>query len=119
MYKKLERWVGHEFESSTIRTEEYIAFEKDFLGTIKKELRERGIEYVNVGKSHFQCSCIVQNTNTQKYAYFSISDVRFWQDEWSYKILYRTCEGPKDYTGGHNNYCDVESLVNNLERITK
>ena len=119
MKKILKKWLGYQFSSGGITGEDYKLFEKEILSYLKRNLRKEGIEFVNPARNHYCCSCIVQNTTTQKYAYFSISDVRFSQDEWAYKVLYRDCAHEKDWSGGGNRYCAIEDLIDNLIKITK
>ena len=119
MNKKLLKWLDYEFSSNSITGEDYKAFEKDFLGFIKKELKKKEIEFVTPCKNHYECACIIKNLKTNKFAYFSISDVRFFPNEWYYEILYRDCKNEKDWTGGNNRYCNLKDLIDNLEKITQ
>jgi len=45
-----------------------------------------------------------------KYVYLSISDVRFFRNEWYNHILIRSAESERDYCGGHNNYTSLPNL---------
>lgn len=117
--KNLSKWKNHTFTSGGETGQDYKDFQKDFLGYIKKTLRKNGIEFVNPVKGHYQCSCIVKNMLTNKFAYFSISDVRFFKNEWCENILYRTCEHENDWKGGSNHFCTFEDLIENIIEITK
>ena len=119
MEKILRKWLGFQFSSGSVTGEDYKLFEKELLNLLKRNLRKEGIEFVNPVRGHYYCSCIVKNTNTGKFAYFSISDVRFSQDEWAYKVLYRDCAHEKDWSGGSNRYCTIEDLINNIIKITQ
>lgn len=116
--KNLSKWKNHTFTSGGETGQDYIDFQKDFLGHFKRALKKNNIEFVNPVKGHYYCSCIVKNTLTNKFAYFSISDVRFFKNEWCEHILYRTCEHERDWTGGPNCYCTFEDLVENVVKIT-
>ena len=43
-------------------------------------------------------------------AYVSISDVRYFSDEWYNHILIRTAKDEQDYRGGFNNYTTLDGL---------
>lgn len=119
MEKILKKWLGYQFTSGEITGDDYKLFEKEVLNYLKKNLRKEGIEFISPSRGHYEFACIVKNINTEKFAYFSISDVRFWQDEWAYKVLYRDCTHEKDWSGGSNRYCAIEDLIDNLIKITK
>lgn len=109
--KGIEKWVGNKFESSTGLTEEFSQFVRDFKKHILSVLPS-GSELVNWSRGHFEVSGFVKRGD--KFVYFSISDVRFWQDSWNEDILIRTAEHEKDYTGGSN---DSTSLARFQERV--
>ena len=111
---KLLAWAGHEFESSCYKTPEF----KKFASDVKRAIKSPNLAIsFNVG--HFYVSGMVRNAGTGKYAYFSVSDVRFFPDEWKNNVLFRTAEHSADWTGGRNQYCNIQSLVRNLEHITQ
>ena len=114
----IESWLGFQFESSSGLTEEFATFYQDMKGYLKKEL-ESDFELVNVSRGHFEISGFVKNKVTGKYAYLSMSDVRYWQDEWYEHILVRTAEHDKDYTGGSNDYTNLVKLKEHLLLLTK
>ena len=105
---KMENWRDHEFESSCSTTPEFAAFARDF----KKELnRNKGtLDLVNFSRGHFYVSGFLQNRVTHNLVYFSISDVRFFPEDWYNHILIRTAQHDKDYTGGRNFYTTWQEL---------
>ena len=88
----------------------------DYSGMQKKEaLRLRLLAEELVGMlselvKNFEGRFWIQN-NENKYLYISISDVRFWQNEWYNRILIRTAKSEKDYHGGGNNHTTLPELV--------
>ena len=94
----MERWVGFQFES----TDEFAGFARDFKKHILSVLPD-GTELVNWNKNHFEVSGFIKRDS--KYVYFSIRDVRFWQDAWYNDIMVRIAGHEEDYTGGRN--CDT------------
>ena len=113
--KFLNKWEGHVFESSSITTEECKSFYKDFYKWLKEALSGYNCEVVSYTKGHFFVSGFILNKQSNKLAYFSISDLRDYN--WN-RILYRTAEHIKDFTGGSNNYCYLENMAWNIVKIT-
>ena len=77
------------------------------------ELAERvGISNVNMSKikNHYCFSVFIRN-QAGNHLYLSISDVRFWKNEWFNRILIRTAAHEKDYYGGGNNYTSLPDLT--------
>lgn len=114
--KGIEKWLGNIFESSSALTDEFSSFSKDF----KKHLKSiAGIDYeLDFSRSHFDCSGFFKSKKTEKFCYFSISDVRHFPDSWYNNLLVRTAENEKDFTGGSNNYCKLTDLKENIKRLT-
>ena len=106
---KMEKWLGHRFESSCSETEDFKKFASNLRANLKSELSPE-YSIVWFSRGHFYCSACVRHESSQKLMYISIPDVRYWQDEWFSKVLYRTMENEKDYTGGRNNYCNLREL---------
>ncbi|MGN1052334.1 MAG: hypothetical protein ACI4SH_02965 [Candidatus Scatosoma sp.] len=64
---------------------------------------------VNVGKNHYCFSAFIKSAEN-KCVYISISDVRYFSNEWYDHILIRTAENETDYRGGFNNYTSLQDL---------
>ena len=108
--KKSLYLLSFNFESSSIRTEQYLEFHRVF----KRELKEVLKPYckkIEIGKpNHFDISGFFELNDNRIY-YFSLSDLR-WSKE---KILIRTVKDFKDYSGGSNGFIKLDSdFVNNL-----
>ena len=101
-----------------MRTAEFKAFVDSFRKEVNSQLAYLSLELVGFNTMHFCASGFVRNTNTGNLAYFSISDVRFFFDQWYNHVLYRTAKHEKDYSGGMNQYCSLPNLGENLLRIT-
>ena len=92
------------FQSSSGLTPHFKAFARIFKKLIKNELAKMDCELLTFNRGHFYVSGFFQLGN-QIY-YFSVSDVR---DNWGTpKMLYRTATSIKDYTGGSNQYVNIE-----------
>jgi cysteinyl-tRNA synthetase len=114
----MERWLNNSFESSSGLTPEFATFAKDFKKAITDSIKDN-FELVNWSRGHFEVFGFLKNKTTEKMVYFSISDVRYWQNEWYDHILIRTAEHDKDYTGGSNCYTTFKGLREATERLTQ
>jgi hypothetical protein len=119
VFKKLFDWQGNCFESSSCRTPEFTAFARMFRSHIQKQANENDLEVINFSTGHFYCSGFFKNIITGKLAYFSISDVRHFQDSWINDVLLRTAEHEKDYTGGRNQSVHINYIGREALEITQ
>lgn len=117
-FKKLSDWIGNEFESDSVKTEEFVSFAKMFRSWIGKACSEAGLVIVEWSDGHFYCSCFVKNISTGKIAYLSIPDVRHFPDAWTDDILIRTAEHEKDYRGGTNRSATLANVGERLGELT-
>ena len=114
---KIKQWLGKQFESSSGLTPEFQSFHRNIKSYLKKEL-EKDFE-VNVGRGHFYFSGFAKNRSTNKWVYFSASDIRYFPDEWYNNLLVRTAKNDKDYTGGNNHSTKITNIKNALLDLTK
>lgn len=116
--KNINDWKGHSFESSSGKTPEFMAFTRMFRAAVKKQVNRQGLILTDWNDGHFYCSAFIHNPKTNKYAYISTDDVRG-SNRWHTDILVRTATGPKDYTGGSNNFSTFDKLGEELLRLTE
>ena len=115
---KTDKYINHHFESDSIKTEEFKTFARAFRTDIKEQIKNDFIlEEFNT--NHFYISGFLKSVENGKYVYFSISDVRYFLNEWNDKILIRTAEHLKDYTGGNNNYTTLEEFNSKALKLIK
>jgi len=112
----IEKWLGYDFESSSMTTPEFITFAREYKKELTKQLPDN-YEIVGWMRGHFYISCFIKNNATSKLIYLSISDVRHFPDSWYNNILIRTAKHEKDWTGGSNNWSDWKNLKRNLEKL--
>ena len=118
--KMLDKWYDKEIEDYGGYTSPmYEEFQRDYRNTIKDFCKKINMKLHDFHKNHYEFCAVLQDIDTQKYYYISISDVRFWKNEWADNILYRTMEHDKDWRGGSNCYSNLEDLPNNLMSIKK
>lgn len=113
--KDLEEYLDYEFSSGGYTGEDYKQFENKYINYLRAMCGQNGWELVNVGRSHYEFCAFIKNND--KYVYLSISDVRFFQNEWYNHILIRTAISEKDYRGGCNNYTNLLNLENAVSQL--
>jgi hypothetical protein len=89
-----------------------MAWHRDFRSELKRQLPEDS-KLLMSKPNHFDASGFVQRG--EKFVYFSVSDIRFWQDQWYKHILIRTAKSERDYTGGSNNYTTLERFERDVD----
>ena len=111
----LKKYLNYEFSTGCYTGEDYKTFERKYINYLKSIAKENGWELIKVGKNHYEFSAFFKYND--KYVYFSISDVRFWQNEWYNHILIRTATSDRDYRGGHNYYTTLPSLNYGIKNL--
>lgn len=111
----INRWLNHEFSSGSCTGEDYEKFQREAKRNLTAILKENGLSMVKFNKNHYCFSVVVRNEES-KFAYISISDVR-WSKEWYDHVLYRTMKHDHDWSGGCNNYCRWTDLGTNIKRL--
>ena len=114
--KDLQKYLNYEFSTGCYTGDDYKSFQTKYINYLKTVCKSNNWELVNVGRNHYCFSCFIRNAEN-KHIYLSISDVRFWRNEWYSHILVRTAKHEKDYTGGSNNYTSLEQLQHNVTRL--
>ena len=120
----MKQWLGYNFNlQGWSRTHEnhsdaFDRFVKNLRSKLRKEAKEYNLEVLPFKANWFTTSGFIKNKETGKFAYWCISDVRYFHDEWYYNVLFRTAENEKDYTGGANHFCSMNDLVESVAKIT-
>ena len=113
--KTLLPYLNYEFSTGSITGEDYKVFERKYIKYLKKIAKENNWEVVKASKNHYCFTAFFKRND--KFVYFSISDVRFFVNDWFYNILIRTAKSETDYTGGQNHYTTLQNLPNALEKL--
>lgn len=114
----LNKWYNKEIENWGVTTsKQYRDFESDYKKVLKETCKEIGFELKDFNKNHYDFSAVLQNKKNKLYYYISISDVRWWKNDWADKILYRTMKDEKDWTGGSNHFCKLTELADYLVNL--
>jgi hypothetical protein len=115
--RTLKPFVDYQFSSGGYIGDDFKSFNTKFRNVIKKSLPQ-GYELHSWNRGHYYCSGVIKDDNG-RFIYFSISDVRFWMNEWFTKILIRTMEHDKDWTGGSNHYTNLINFSNDIKKLRR
>lgn len=116
----LNTWLDREIEDwGGTTSQEYKNFQRNYRSVLKEIGKNIGLELHSFNKNHYDFSAVMKSNITNQFYYISISDVRYWKNEWANKILYRTMEHDHDWTGGSNRYSTLENLSKNLLDLDK
>ena len=107
--KDLEKYINYEFSSGCYTGDDYKSFQTKYINYLKSVCKNNHWRLVNVGKNHYCFSAFIKSAEN-KCVYISISDVRYFSNEWYDHILIRTAENETDYRGGFNNYTTLSDL---------
>lgn len=108
--KELTKYVNYEFSSGCYTGEDYKTFQNKYINYLKIICKNNNWKLVNVCKNHYCFSAFIKGGTENKYVYISISDVRYFSNDWYKHILIRTAKNEVDYKGGFNNYTTLENL---------
>lgn len=106
---ELKKYLSHEFSSGCYVGEDYKTFQTKYLNYLKTICKENHWQLVNVGRNHYCFSAFIKS-GENRCVYLSISDVRYFINEWYGNILIRTAAHEQDYRGGFNHYTTLEDL---------
>ena len=114
----LKKYIDYEFSSGCYTGEDYKSFQTKYINYLKAMCKENHWELVNISKNHYCFSAFIKSSEN-KCVYLSISDVRYFSNEWYSHILVRTSKNEVDYRGGFNNYTTLENLDYTVARLLK
>ncbi len=114
---ELQKYIGYEFSSGCYTGEDYKTFQTKYINYLKSICKTNNWRLVNVIKSHYCFSAFIKGGTENKYVYLSISDVRYFSNDWYKHILIRTAQNETDYRGGFNNYTTLERLEGKIAEM--
>lgn len=106
----MNKWLNHQFSTGVYTGEDYLKFQRDARTDLKKQANATGFDLHQFNKNHYNFSAVLRHRETGKFVYVSISDVRFFNNQWFDHVLIRTMAHDKDWTGGMNNYCQWDEI---------
>lgn len=107
--KDLEKYIDYEFSSGCYTGEDYKSFQTKYINFLRSMCKQNHWQLVNVGRNHYCFSAFIKSAEN-KCIYVSISDVRFFTNEWYNNILIRTAKNEQDYHGGFNHRTTLKEL---------
>lgn len=107
--KDLEKYLDYEFSSGCYTGDDYKSFQTKYINFLRSICKQNHWQLVNVGRNHYCFSAFIKSAEN-KCVYVSISDVRFFTNEWYSNILIRTAKNEQDYHGGFNHRTTLKEL---------
>lgn len=107
--KDLEKYIDYEFSSGCYMGDDYKSFQTKYINYLRSICKQNHWQLVNVGRNHYCFSAFIKSAEN-KCVYISISDVRFFTNEWYNNILIRTAKNEQDYHGGFNHRTTLKEL---------
>lgn len=107
--KDLEKYIDYEFSSGCYTGDDYKSFQTKYINFLRTICKQNHWQLVNVGRNHYCFSAFIKSAEN-KCVYVSISDVRFFTNEWYNNILIRTAKNEQDYYGGFNHRTTLKEL---------
>lgn len=107
--KDLEKYIDYEFSSGCYTGDDYKSFQTKYINFLRSICKQNHWQLVNVGRNHYCFSAFIKSAEN-KCVYVSISDVRFFTNEWYSKVLIRTAKNEQDYHGGFNHRTTLKEL---------
>ena len=107
--KDLEKYIDYEFSSGCYTGDDYKSFQTKYINFLRSICKQNHWQLVNIGRNHYCFSAFIKSAEN-KCVYISISDVRFFTNEWYSNILIRTAKNEQDYYGGFNHRTTLKEL---------
>ena len=107
--KDLEKYIDYEFSSGCYTGDDYKSFQTKYINFLRSICKQNHWQLVNVGRNNYCFSAFIKSAEN-KCVYVSISDVRFFTNEWYNNILIRTAKNEQDYHGGFNHRTTLREL---------
>ena len=115
-FNDLRKYLDYEFSTGCYTGKDYLSFQRKYISYLKMLCYNNVWEITKVCKGHYEFSLFIKDCNGN-YVYLSISDVRFWKNEWYNNILVRTAADDNDYHGGSNYYTNLLCLPDTIRRL--
>ena len=107
--KDLEKYIDYKFSSGCYTGDDYKSFQTKYINFLRSICKQNHWQLVNVGRNHYCFSAFIKSAEN-KCVYVSISDVRFFTNEWYSNILIRKAKNEQDYYGGFNHRTTLKEL---------
>ena len=115
----LKQYINYEFSTGCYTGNDYISFQTKYINFLKTICKNNNWKLIKVNKNHYCFSAFIKGGTENKYVYISISDVRYFNNDWYNHILIRTAKNEVDYRGGFNHYTTLEKLEGKICELLK
>ena len=115
----LNGYINYTFSSGCYTGEDYKTFERKYINYLKAICNNNNWSLIKFNKNHYCFSAFIKGGTENKYVYISISDVRYFNNDWFNHILIRTAKNEVDYKGGFNHYTTLDKLEGKICELLK
>ena len=115
----LKQYINYEFSSGCYTGNDYKTFQTKYINYLRTICKENNWSLIKVNKNHYCFSAFIKGGTENKYVYISISDVRYFNNDWYNHILVRTAKNEVDYKGGFNHYTTLNKLEYKICELLK
>ena len=115
----LKQYINYEFSTGCYTGNDYKTFQTKYLNYLKTICKENNWSLIKVNKNHYCFSAFIKGGTENKCVYISISDVRYFNNDWYNHILIRTAKNEVDYKGGFNHYTTLDKLEYKICELLK
>ena len=115
----LKRYINYEFSTGYYTGNDYKTFQTKYINYLKTICKENNWSLIKVNKNHYCFSVFIKGGTENKYVYISISDVRYFNNDWYNHILVRTAKNEVDYKGGFNHFTTLAKLEGKICELLK
>ena len=85
--QELQKYLHYEFSTGYETGEDYKTFERKYISYLKRICKQNNWAFIKANKNHYCFSAFIKVNG--RYIYLSISDVRYFENEWHKNILIR------------------------------
>lgn len=115
----LKQYINFEFSTGCYTGNDYKTFQTKYINYLKTICKDNNWSLIKVNKNHYCFSAFIKGGTENKCVYISISDVRYFNNDWYNHILVRTAKNEVDYKGGFNHYTTLDKLEYKICELLK
>ena len=115
----LKQYINYEFSTGCYTGNDYKTFQTKYINYLRTICKNNNWSLIKVNKNHYCFSAFIKGGTENKYVYISISDVRYFSNDWYNHILVRTAKNEVDYKGGFNHYTTLDKLEYKICELLK
>ena len=114
-----KQYINFEFSTGCYTGNDYKTFQTKYINYLKTICKDNNWSLIKVNKNHYCFSAFIKGGTENKCVYISISDVRYFNNDWYNHILVRTAKNEVDYKGGFNHYTTLDKLEYKICELLK